>query len=46
MATNRDLKITVRCIGCDAVKTVGREQREQPMCDECFMPMIAESASA
>ena len=35
------MKITVKCIGCGHKKEVGEEQKEQPMCDRCFMPMIA-----
>ena len=37
------LKILVRCMGCKATKTVGPEQREQPLCERCGMPMIVES---
>jgi hypothetical protein len=39
-----DLKITVRCIGCKAEKVVGPEQVEQPVCQNCWLPMVAESA--
>lgn len=40
------MKVTVRCIGCKSTKVVGREQRDQPMCDKCFMPMVAVSAKS
>lgn len=38
------IKIKVKCVGCHQVKEVGEEQKEQPMCDKCFMPMMAMSA--
>ena len=41
MITNM-LKIKVKCVGCGYTKEVGEEQREMPMCDKCFSPMIAE----
>jgi hypothetical protein len=44
-AISPTVRLVVRCIGCGAKKTVGPEQREQPCCDKCFMPMIPESAS-
>ena len=37
-----EIKITVRCIACKSTKVVGREQRDMPTCERCFMPMIAE----
>lgn len=39
-----DIKITVKCIGCGFKKEVGKEQKDMPMCDKCFMPMVAEKA--
>lgn len=39
------LKIIVKCVGCGVKKEVGQEQREQPMCEKCFMPMLAEKAT-
>lgn len=36
-------KVTVKCVQCEATKQVGLGQ-DQPMCDTCFMPMIAVSA--
>ena len=38
------LKITVKCVQCGYKKEVGEEQRDIPMCDKCFNPMIAEKA--
>jgi hypothetical protein len=38
------LELTVKCVGCGEKKIVGKEQKELPMCDKCFMPMIAEKA--
>lgn len=38
------IKITVECVCCGAKKDVGEEQREQPMCDKCFSPMIPHKA--
>jgi len=38
---------TVKCVACGATKEIGPkeiEAGEQPMCDICFMPMIAEKA--
>lgn len=34
------MEITVKCVGCEKLKKVGEEQKDQPMCDDCFMPMI------
>ncbi len=36
------LKIKVKCVCCGYKKEVGEEQREMPMCDKCFSPMIVE----
>ncbi len=36
------LKIKVKCVYCGYTKEVGEEQREMPMCDICFSPMIVE----
>lgn len=36
------LEIKIKCVCCGYEKIVGEEQREQPMCDKCFSPMIAE----
>lgn len=38
------LKIKVKCVCCGYKKEVGKEQREMPMCDKCFSPMIAQKA--
>ena len=38
-------KITVRCIACKSTKVIGREQRDMPICDRCYMPMIAEQVT-
>ena len=35
------IKIKVKCIECGKIKEVGEEQKDQPMCDKCFVPMIA-----
>lgn len=35
------IKIKVKCICCGFVKEVGKEQKDMPMCDKCFSPMIA-----
>jgi len=40
------IKIKVKCVCCDFTKEVGEEQREMPMCDKCFSPMIAEKVIA
>ena len=34
------LKIKVECVGCGFKKDVGQEQKDMPMCDKCFMPMV------
>ena len=39
------LTITVRCVLCKAVKKITAPHPNQPMCDKCFMPMVAESAA-
>jgi NAD-dependent SIR2 family protein deacetylase len=46
------LKVKVRCITCKATKDIDEaeaarltEQRSIPMCDACYMPMVAVSAS-
>ena len=39
--------VKVRCIGCGATKEVRANEiphGEVPMCDKCFMPMVAVSA--
>ena len=36
------IEFRVRCVCCDFVKVVGKEQTEQPVCDKCFSPMILE----
>ena len=38
------LKIKVKCVLCGYEKEVGKEQKEMPMCDKCFSPMIAKEA--
>ena len=35
------IKIKVKCVECGEIKEVGEEQKDQLMCDKCFMPMIA-----
>ena len=40
------MEIVLRCVGCHAFKVVGREQKDQPLCDECSMPMIVVRAAA
>jgi NAD-dependent SIR2 family protein deacetylase len=42
-----DVKVTVKCIGCGKKRDIRAGEipaGEQPMCDECGMPMIAEKA--
>lgn len=34
------MKIIVKCVCCDRIKAVGEEQKESPMCDKCFNPMV------
>ena len=41
----KEIKIEIKCIACGFKKTVGKEQTEQPMCDKCYMPMIAQKAT-
>jgi NMD protein affecting ribosome stability and mRNA decay len=36
------MRITVKCVCCGWEKEIGEEQREQPMCDKCYSPMIVE----
>lgn len=38
------MKIKVKCVQCNETKEVNEEQKEQPICDKCFMPMLAISA--
>lgn len=40
----RTLKIKVKCVCCGFTKQVGEEQKEMPMCDKCFSPMVATKA--
>ena len=35
-----EMKIKVKCVICGNEKIVGEEQKEQPVCDKCFGPMI------
>ena len=37
--------VKVKCVGCGATKEVG-PQSDTPMCDKCFAPMVAVSASS
>lgn len=46
MTNKAELKIKVKCTGCNYTKTVGPEQTTQPFCDKCHCVMIAEEASA
>jgi len=39
------MKVEVQCIVCKAKKKVG-PQRDQPLCDRCFVPMIITGARA
>ena len=39
-----EVKITVKCVGCGFKKVVGREQKDLPMCPQCYAPMFAERA--
>jgi len=39
------IKVTVKCVGCGNKKDVGEEQKEQPMCPKCYMPMIVVKAT-
>jgi hypothetical protein len=45
--------LTVRCVGCKAKRVLDQdecarlaERGSVPMCETCFMPMVAESVSA
>lgn len=40
----KEIRIKIKCCGCGKEKWVGKEQKEQPMCDTCFMPMLAKEA--
>jgi hypothetical protein len=40
-----NIQITVKCVGCGNIKTVDKEQKEMPMCENDFLPMIAEKAT-
>lgn len=40
--------VTVRCVGCGATKEIGATGMpggEVPICEQCFSPMVAESAT-
>jgi hypothetical protein len=44
-----DVRLTVRCVACKAARQIAPGEvpdDEMPMCDKCFMPMVAESATA
>lgn len=43
---NPRIKISVKCVCCGFKKVVGEEQKDMPMCDKCFSPMVAEKAEA
>ena len=39
------VKVICKCVGCGAKKEVGTgevSKGEVPMCDKCYMPMVAE----
>ncbi len=41
------VSVRVKCVGCGRMKDIGPNEvprGEHPMCDSCFMPMIAVSA--
>jgi len=45
----RELVVIAKCVGCGEKREIGAfdiPQGEQPMCEKCFMPMVAESAEA
>jgi len=42
-----EVVLIVKCIGCGNKKEIRRGEiasDDQPMCDKCFMPMVAEKA--
>jgi len=39
-----EVKIKVKCVCCDYEKEVGEEQKEMPVCNKCYSPMIAKEA--
>jgi len=38
------ISITIRCIGCGAVKIVDENQKDMPFCDKCGSVMLAQKA--
>lgn len=42
------ITVKVRCVGCKATKDVapGDYGMDPPMCDRCYMPMVAISAKS
>jgi hypothetical protein len=41
--------VTAKCVGCGKTREIGPGEipkGDQPMCDECYMPMVAVSAQA
>jgi hypothetical protein len=47
-----EITIKVKCIGCKTERAIGKaetkklaETKEVPMCDKCYMPMVARSAT-
>ena len=39
------LKLKVKCVCCNFTKEVDETQREMPICDKCFSPMIVDRAT-
>lgn len=45
----REIVIVAKCVGCGVKREIGMfdvAQGDHPMCEKCFMPMIAEEVNA
>lgn len=45
--TKREAVVIARCVGCGAEREIRAgeiPQGQHPMCDKCFMPMVAKEA--
>jgi len=43
----KEVVVVTKCISCGAERTIRAgeiKEGEQPMCDKCFMPMIAKES--
>jgi len=47
MSETSKVIVTAKCVGCGHARDIGPGEippGQQPMCDKCFMPMVAKEA--